>query len=172
MRKKNKNQSQSSEQNKGILKSRLSRLTGKVTGHVSATWYQDITLLPLDRFITASVDNDLSALIIAGEPELLQLIAAWNDIQQQYADCIGDSETKMVIKLQAAHAELHLKMTMFNFLFEQMGRYYCEQYGREMNTLLKTSFVFDPVKDRIGYYKTLERCFNRAKSFKIEYNLN
>lgn len=156
----------------GMKSAKPSQPTEKVLDPALCKWYQDITVLPLNLFIDVAVDGKLSALIIEGNPGPQVLAATWTDIQQQYADVVADNELRMVIKMQARHAELLTKMEMFDWLFAEMQKRYCDQYGREMNTLLKTNFIFDPKKDREGYYKLLTRCHNRAKAFSVEFRID
>lgn len=56
--------------------------------------YHTITDLPLSIYITCVVDHDLSGLVISGQFEDSEIQQAWNDIQSEYADIVGDQDMK------------------------------------------------------------------------------
>lgn len=57
--------------------------------------YKDLSL-PLNAFINAICNDDLSGLIISGNPSQYHLELAWFDIQQKFTETIGGRESDVV----------------------------------------------------------------------------
>lgn len=152
----------------------------------SNTFYRSIIDLPLRNFITCAVDNNLYALIITGKPSDLELQLAWEDIQQEYSDAIGDSEGKLylslmkdIIIIDAKHQLIkklagHEEVDPVTFTITQplglLRLVYSEPLCKELNKLCLTSFKFDPLNEE-KYLKELDRCINKSKTLIIQKTL-
>jgi hypothetical protein len=81
----------------------------------SATFYRSISNLPLFKYRDCTVNGNLSALIISGFPPESELRSAWLDIQQEYADVIGDNEQRNYLNaLNLDNAERRSKGVMLS----------------------------------------------------------
>ena len=58
--------------------------------------FRRTTDLPLDRFITAYCDEDLTALIREGKPPPDAIAEAWNDVRSEWEDKLQDSKSSDV----------------------------------------------------------------------------
>jgi len=136
----------------------------------SSRWYQNITELPLNRFIDVLVDNNYAALIVAGYPAQEELLLAWAGIQSEYADAIGDHEHRMYVSLFKEVTQLGLTLQTIEYLVEILEQVYDPKLGAMLNKLLLTTFKFDPA-DPEKYHATLKRCLMRSKGIKIDLEL-
>jgi hypothetical protein len=139
-------------------------------GQPSGTWYLHITDLPLRNFIEVSVGGNYHALVISGNPSEHDLLLAWSNIQQEYADVMGDHEHRMYITLFKEVTLLKVTLQTIHYLIEILQEVYYEPYTVELNKLLRTSFKFDHA-DKLKYHETLRRCYNRSKGIKIDLEL-
>jgi hypothetical protein len=140
------------------------------TTTTSSKWYQDITLLPLSKFIEVVVDDNYSALIIAGFPSQLELQMAWSAIKQQYAEEMGDSETVLYVSLYRELTVLAINMAQVEKIIKVLRRFYKQSLGDMLNDILNSDFKFD-YEDTEAYHKMLDICSNMAKGFKIDFDL-
>jgi hypothetical protein len=136
----------------------------------SCAWYSSINKLPLTRFIDAIVDNNLSALIISGRPTDIELDLAWQDIQLEYSDALGDGEAKLQANLTRQISILQITLQQIEMLIEVLGEVYYEDFSVKLNGLLKTNFVFNP-KEPETYSKNLKACFSRSRGIKIDLHI-
>lgn len=139
----------------------------------SNMWYTSISRLPLSKFIECLVDNNLSALTIAGYPTEQQLTAAWADVYEQYTNMIGDSDHKMYIKLYKEISLLSLEITMINELVQILS---CEAVDFRPD-------LFKPFMDRLNRMlfarfhftahrmQELKKCLSLSKSLVIQHDL-
>ena len=136
----------------------------------SGKWYQNITELPLSRFIDVTVDNNIYALVISGHPSLDDLYSAWGNIESQYADAMGDSEHKLYLSL---FKEIHTLTATYRVIHEIVNvlrEVPHEGLKAELNSLVGTSFKFD-FADPEKYHAELTRCLKRSKGLKIQIDL-
>jgi hypothetical protein len=138
--------------------------------HPSGKWYQHITDLPLRNFIECSIGENYQALVIFGSPSEYDLLLAWSNIQQEYADAMGDNEHRLYITLFKEVTLLKVTLQTIHYLIEILQEVYYEPYTLELNKLLHTNFKFDP-SDKQKYHETLKRCYNRSKGIKIDLEL-
>jgi len=136
----------------------------------SAKWYQHITELPLSKFIDVTVDDNLYALVITGQPSMEQLQLAWVQINQEYADVMGDNEHRMYISVYRDIKVLETTLKLIHWLVEQMREVYYVEFANRLNALLNTRFKFDHTRPE-QYFNELTRCINRSKGYKIDLDL-
>jgi hypothetical protein len=136
--------------------------------------YDDITKLPLRVFIDVTVNGNLSALIISGQPDEFELILAWSSIKSQYADVIAADEH---IYFTNVFKEAHLLATTYaqvNFLIDVLTRLNttenysdddCKKidyFSFELKKLLSTPSSFTR-GDKNANATYLKSCLSRAK---------
>lgn len=138
---------------------------------LSLSLYLNITELPLKNYIEGTVNGNVSAIIKTGvcdDPE--KLLAAWHDIRQQYAEVIGDQETKLFLSLYKEINRLAISIEQVKMLVQTLQKYYTKQFADGLNRVLGTSFAFD-IEDRETYDKDLQRCLNRSKGYQVQMEL-
>jgi hypothetical protein len=136
----------------------------------SAKWYRHITELPLSKFIDCMVDDNYYALVISGHPSDVELLSAWSDIQQEYADAIGTNEYRLYVALMRDVIMLSTTLEQINCLVSLLKRYYHPEILSRLNKLLNTSISLDPsVPDK--YKATVKRFEMRSKGIKIDLDL-
>lgn len=152
-------------------------------GSQSYVLFQSITKLHLFRYKDCAVYDNLSALIISGEPPRKALEMAWLEIQQQFADAVGDAEysnyvrmAKEVTLLNCTYTQIQLCAKnlemIFNFYFDgpdtpfyQTACEYIEIFGRDINRFTGSNFSFI---DKATFHSNIKRCINRSKGLKLE----
>lgn len=72
--------------------------------------YHRISDLMLDKYITAKCDNDLSVLIISGNPSESELQQCWESIEEQYSEAIGGSQGKARLNEVKDYLELQIRI--------------------------------------------------------------
>lgn len=117
-----------------------------------------------------SVDANLAALIIEGQPPLEALHKAAERISQQYTDTIGDMEYKMYCQALKDITILQLTLDQVNNLIVTLREAYNPVLARALNKLLATNFTFD-ISNLEGYDKMLDRCISRSKSIKMQLDI-
>jgi hypothetical protein len=151
-------------------------------GDQSAKYYQSISNLPLNRYKDCLLNENLSALIISGQPTGQQLTEAWGKISQEYADAMGDHEYKLYLKLfkdvhlinatieqvKICVTQLEVVLVLPDSIPEKAM--YRDFYSKEVNGLLLTQFFFD-FNNIETYRKNLQRCLNRSKGIKLELDM-
>jgi hypothetical protein len=133
----------------------------------SVRWYQNIVDLPLKNFIDCSVNGNIAALIISGLPSESDLINAWENIADQYAEAMGDAERKVYVKLLKEVAALECEYRLVQTLVDVLRIGYMQELADELNELLGINFDFNP-DDQETYQKLLSRCINRSKAILIQ----
>lgn len=155
--------------------------------------YESIVDLPLRNFIDASCDANVAALIVSGLPESEEdkqrIISAWDNIQQEYSDTIGDSEYVLYLNLQRNLAMLQLKINQLEtcLLYMESKTELSEFFlmleaedimlikaelgfiHAEVNKLLSQSLKFD-ILDVEGYKKDIKRSRTLGKNLKVVYD--
>jgi hypothetical protein len=79
----------------------------------SLSWklFRRITDLPLDRFITAYCDGDLTALIIEGHPPAEKLAEAWDELYDEYTMRMASDDYR---EIQEVSKEINIAIFHFN----------------------------------------------------------
>lgn len=116
------------------------------------------------------VDKNLSALIISGFPNEVELAAAWSSIVSQYTDAIGTNEHRLYTNLTKEIAVNTLTYNLITRTVDVLRKQHHKKLCNELNRILSTTFKFDPL-DVERYNKELDRCINRSKSLKISTDL-
>ena len=142
--------------------------------------------MPLSKYIECLVNKNLNALTISGFPTREELQDAWFEIQQQYADAMGDNEQRAYFELmreagllKGAYEQVGLCAKRLYFIEEYFfsgpehplyedAKTFIERFGREINRLTNSKFDF---KDHSNFHKNIQRCINRSVSLKISYEL-
>jgi hypothetical protein len=136
----------------------------------ASAWYRSITTLPLTKFIDVAVDKNYAALVISGFPDPQELVKTWGEIQQQYADAIGDTEHSVYKMLFGEINLLLIKYQEIQLLVKTLRWFYYAPLAEQINDLLNTAFEFNPY-DNEAYQKQLDICLNMSKAFKIDCDL-
>lgn len=140
-----------------------------MSNKVPAQFYRDIHRLPLDRFINITCEGNLEDLVISGTPTPEELKAAWGLIVEEYNLAITDGSpqggriAELYKSIATNAAKLHTVQTLVPVMYE----YFTPQFAKRVNKALGTSLRFDPLK-RDEFEKTLQRCLERAKGFKVK----
>jgi len=149
--------------------------------------YQNITNLPLSKFIDCIVDGNLSALIITGFPDFKRLQSAWNNILQDYSEAIGTGEYRLYISLYKEISLLKIDYESIHTIVDALRSiqefivindydvnedvYSCQKVlCKELNKLLHTSCRFNN-RDDISYHEELNKCIRRTGGLKIRLDL-
>jgi hypothetical protein len=133
-------------------------------------YYSSIAELPLRNFINVLVDDNIYALLIDGEADLITLQEAWSEILQEYQQSIGDSEHQMYTLLYKELKLLEIDYTIVTELVPVLQLVYRQKFADELNKILETSFEFD-WDNQEKYQQELQRCLNRNKAIKIQLEL-
>lgn len=139
----------------------------------SFRYYRSISDLPLVNYIDCVVNGNLYALVIDGiAPENSEALlgSAWMDIQQQYADAVGDSEYSHYLFTYRDLHVLNATYQMVQGVLDVMRYHYDERLAGIINDSLSTSFIFDP-NNQEEYNKTIQRCINRSKALKLRMDM-
>jgi len=99
------------------------------------------------------------------------------DIQQQYADVIGDQEQKNYVNALKEVALLNATMVQIGICIEWIGRCmshlphpdvqaYVDRFAGDLNSFLDAAFVFD-YKDPDTYQENLVKAARRSKGIKL-----
>lgn len=143
----------------------------------SATFYRSISNLPLFKYRECTVHGNLSALIITGFPPESELRSAWLDIQQEYADIMGDSEQRNYLNaLKEVHL-LNCTLQQIAICIEWVGKClpmlpnpavqeYVNRFSGDLNSFLDAAFVFD-YNDPEQYKENLVKAERRSKGIKL-----
>jgi hypothetical protein len=132
--------------------------------------YRSIQTLPLDRFITAVCDEDLSSLIIEGVPTEEELNAAWTDIFLEYLDANNDNGARYKITLRRDIAVLEAKLTQVESSLYVLQIYHVQELVDVLRGLGYEDLQLDPANiDQ--YFADLNDVRNRSRELKIDKEL-
>lgn len=149
----------------------------------SYRYYNSISTLPLRNYKDALIRNNLSALVIEGFPPEDKLQAAWQEIQEQYAEAVGDGMQREYLRKLRDVTNLNVDYTMVQIAVQQLSiiipyhfrdpadpdfKHAFEFYRTDLNRLVNAKFTFN---NPATYEQELQRCLNRAKGIKIELDL-
>jgi hypothetical protein len=133
--------------------------------------FRNITELPLSNYIDGTVNGNISAIIKSGVcQDDIELLQAWADINQQYAEAIGDHEQKLFLSLYKEVNKLAIVIDEVAKLVSLLEKYYVKEFADILNNILGTTFKFE-VKDPESYDKDLKRCLTRSKGYKVQLDL-
>lgn len=157
----------------------------------SASLHRSCKTLSLSAFIAAYCNDDLSGLIISGNPASSQLKEAWEDIKTEYASSIKSENSSEIIELARqigllqAHciyvenAILHLRYKYDQDIVNELiimgydGNYDpsdVDAYIRQLNRVVSLSKtkVFD-LEQLIDQYNSLKKVSSGKKQTEEEY---
>lgn len=112
----------------------------------------------------------MHVLIRHGEPPPAEMVKAAVNIQQEYADSVGDAEHKVYCGLLKEVTLLQLTLQQIHSLVSVLREAYNELLAKSLNDLLKSSLKFD-IRNLEEYDKNLDRALRRSKGLKIELDL-
>ena len=142
------------------------------TGQTSPLYslFRSINSLPLKRFIVCAVRGKLKALIISGDVPEDALQDTWLDIQQQYAEALGDTETSLTLNLYKQIVKLATTLSQVHRCLDVLENVYVKQFADALNELLSTSFPFDVTKPD-AYDANLKSCLTRSMNLELNMEL-
>lgn len=136
----------------------------------SPKWYRSITELPLSCFIRVVVDENLHAIVISGNPDDMDLLHTWGDIQMQYADAMKDNEHKLMISLSREVQKLSITIDQIHIALDNLKHRYVKEFADRVNKWLQSSFKFD-YHIPGDYDNDIERAYRRTKGLKLDLDL-
>ncbi len=153
----------------------------------SCSIYQNISNLPLSRFIDCIVDHNLFALVITGTPDPKELTEAWDNILQEYTEAIGANEYKLYLSLYREVTNLDIEykqIRSFADILCEIQNYIIlknydvlpfvlesqKKFSNELNKLLRTECKFNN-RDPSGFQEEINKCLRRSKALKIKLDL-
>jgi hypothetical protein len=145
--------------------------TQSQTDIISPKWYRNIIELPLSRFIDASVDGNLYALVKEGIPEPQDIIEAWKNIRIEYSDTVKNSDYVSFAKLDRDLTQLRIKYKQIHIAIDQLECFYTENFHKKLNEALSYNFKLDVSNPEL-YDAEIKRARNRSKEIKITIDLN
>lgn len=147
---------------------------GKTASSQPTELFHSCSQLPLDKFITALVDRNLSAIVISGEPSPEQLSSAWNNIYYEYLELNASNETSYLFSLENDITLLSdeiLNVETCLLYLSPEWRVYCLGREQELISLLR----YYGYKQSIdltspNYYKVLQVISNKLSAKKLRLN--
>lgn len=147
----------------------------------SSTYFQSIAKLPLHKYIDCAVNSNYATLTLSGMPTYQELALAWLEIQQEYADAIGDFEHKMYLSLVKEVTELSATLTQVKVCAKVLRaafikqnepgvNEYIEYFKAELNILTGADCDFD-LSDKDDFEKDVRMCESRSKATLIAFEL-
>lgn len=134
------------------------------------TYYTTIHKLPFVKFTDLACDNDLSALVIEGNPSPALLSIASAEIMEQWEDTIGGQERTRVKSILAELSRLKVKSLIVTETIRLLTRYYAPQLVTKLNKLLLCDISLDPAKPA-EYDKNLNRFLTRCNGIDMQAKL-
>jgi hypothetical protein len=106
--------------------------------------------------------DNLKPLVISGEPTEQEMLIAWEEILEQYASAIGESDRDGYLKIRRELLYYITQKNLLVALVEQLKVYYVPKWAKLLNKVCQSSFKFDPL-NREEYFKLLDRCIKRGR---------
>lgn len=140
---------------------------------MQGTYYSHITKLPLARFIDVDVDGDFQALIIEGEVDEKTLREAWEVIQEQYVQALGDAEQRLYLSLLKEVNALAISLQQVEILLQQLRSRYVALFLKELNKILKANIQLTDKEGNLlpDYDKRLDRAISLANPIRMQHDL-
>lgn len=133
-----------------------------------STLHSSIRTLPYDSFIHIITGEDLKPLVISGEPSVVDLVTAWDNISDEYGTAIKSGKSKSVFAAYKKVVRLEGKTKLVDAsLF-----YLTEMYDEEIATILHENgyLLITPNPDREKYLKMIDRVRTQAKTLVVKLN--
>lgn len=124
------------------------------------------------RFMSCNFDNDLSALIISGEPTIEELLKAWDSIITTYIDLSGQFKEMEEIEILRRKEFLYnrnqaVEMTIYaqRMSVDTLG----EPFVKDFDVLIQNGYRPKWEKDIPKFLKQLKQFESAEASFHMEY---
>lgn len=134
----------------------------------SFTLHRSIRTLTYESFIQIITGEDLGPLIIEGTPPIDELISAWDNISDEYANAINTGKSKSVFEAYKKVVRLQAQVKMIDACL-----YYLEHgYDEEIAQILADAGYhhIQPNDDREAYLKSINRVRTQAKTLVVVLN--
>lgn len=128
-----------------------------------ASWYKNISELPLDRFIKVVCENDLLALTISGRPTEAELNEAWEEIYDEYVFYLKDKTQEYFESLTRTHNILLTKIQAVDLVIYRLSIQHSDEIVKELKKLLPGLSGKFNAQDVEGYRKDLKKAQQDAK---------
>ncbi len=144
-------------------------------------YYELLDKIPYNRFVDCYVDSNLSALVISGFPQTVDLEKAWDNIFFEYIERVGNSEYKLYLDLYKEISRLRITLSQIDTIVGRGNKEegtppgilrlcYDEYFAKEINKILGTNCRFN-WKDPKSYFAEVDKCLNRASGLRIRRDL-
>lgn len=133
--------------------------------------YDDITIIPLGKFLDCYIDGKLESLCYEGSAETdLEknvVTSTWAVVQEQFAMAMGSSEQRVFLKLLCEVNEIASTINLASTLINTMRHSYHKTLGALLNRILKADFKWpEKGRDEINYL--LNRCSSMVKPLEMK----
>lgn len=135
-----------------------------------AKYYQSINKLPLYKFVMCLDESTNKYLIISGNPSTDELDYAWNDINSQYLEAIGDAEYRHYVSTFKELTKIDLTISTIESAIECLKCFPFLPLFDFLNKTLSTNFRFDWA-NKEEYEKNLKRCYQRSRTLIVQRDL-
>ena len=129
--------------------------------------YTTTSSLPLNKFIVCLCDNDLSQLIIEGNPPQGELVAAWYNLYEEFLDAMQDKEGVHKIRLLETINKLQLRHDLIVLCVSRLRVAFNEEVLNTLRGLIHVSGSFD-TNDSEAYYRNLQVIENRLGTIRLQ----
>jgi hypothetical protein len=135
-------------------------------------YYDNISVLPLSRFLDVLLDGNLKALIKVDGDDVEEFILrnAWFEIQEQYAIAMQNTEARMYLVYLKEVNILVATHKQVTEILKVMYLYYHPWFGKQLNKLLGSRHDFDKAINQEWnvYTKLLDNCGSLAKGVEMQ----
>lgn len=132
---------------------------------LQATYHRTCKTLPLQAFINASCNNDLSGLLIEGEAKQDELLEAWSEIVFDYSGLVRTENSEHLFSLKKQIAIMQHHIIYIDYAVQFLRIKYDQEIADEVR-----SFGYDVLEfENEGYQKALNRIESLAKTVVFEH---
>lgn len=124
-------------------------------------YYSSCEDLPLNLYIRCQVDNDLTALVIEGNPEEAELLDAWGKITEEYYERADEALDTHSVGLYMEVQSLTIKIEVIQESISVLKKYYCPEL---IDILKGHGFEIKGDETSEEYISRLEKVSKRSKS--------
>lgn len=112
-----------------------------------------IDVCTMDQFQDCLVDRNYRTLIVGeGDADDAQLQEAWEDLQDQYTEALGNAEQKIFHKLLKETNIHSASLAELDACLEVLKCYYVRQFADKVNKLLGTNYNFEIIRTDVTQY--------------------
>jgi hypothetical protein len=131
--------------------------------------YRDCATLPLKKFIECLCDENLRALVLAGNPPLDQIQLAWFNIYAEFIDLCASQDTIYANRLQSDinmfKARILKVRLMVHYLRVELDQEYIDELRKR-----GFRYKFDR-ENKIQYHKDLDDVLRGTKNWQLQLQL-